>query len=98
MTNTLSRCVRLLALLGALFLAACLTVSRKPAPPIVIAQVAPTGFPGTVRFLGLDRDFILAHAEEVQGRLRAAARGEPLNIPAPSGAGAAGAVLSGALP
>jgi hypothetical protein len=97
MNNTLSRCVRLLALLGALVLPACLTVSRKPAPAVVIAQVTPAGFPGTVRFLGLDRDFMVAHAQEAQGRLRAAARGKRLNILALSGGGTGGAFGAGAL-
>jgi len=43
-------------------LCACATVPRKPAPPVLFANVAPSGFPETVRFLGLDRGFMLAHA------------------------------------
>jgi hypothetical protein len=61
-------------------LCACATVPRKPAPPVLFANVAPSGFPETVRFLGLDRGFMLAHAGEKLSRLRAAAHGETLNI------------------
>ncbi len=76
---------------------ACATVPRKPAPPVLFAQVAPPGFPPTVRFLGLDRGFMLAHAGEKLSRLRAAARGETLNVLALSGGGAGGAFGVGAL-
>src|SRR5256885_17163861 len=33
-------------------LCACATVPRKPAPPVLFANVAPSGFPETVRFRG----------------------------------------------
>jgi len=78
-------------------LCACATVPRKPAPPVLFANVAPSGFPQTVRFLGLDRGFMLAHAGETLSRLREAAHGETLNILALSGGGAGGAFGSGAL-
>jgi len=88
---------RLSALLGALPLSACFTVARKPAAPLVIAQVAPPGFPLTVRSLGVDRDFLVTHAEEIQRRVSAAAGGSALNILALSGGGAGGAFGAGAL-
>jgi len=78
-------------------LCACATVPRKPAPPVLFANVAPSGFPETVRFLGLDRGFMLAHAGETLSRLREAAHGETLNILALSGGGAGGAFGTGAL-
>jgi predicted acylesterase/phospholipase RssA len=78
-------------------LCACATLPRKPAPPVLFANVAPPGFPETVRFLGLDRRFMLAHAGEKLSRLRAAAHGETLNILALSGGGAGGAFGTGAL-
>jgi predicted acylesterase/phospholipase RssA len=63
----------------------------------LFANVAPTGFPETVRFLGLNRGFMPAHAGGKLTRLRAAAHGETLNILALSGGGAGGAFGSGAL-
>src|SRR6266404_3828713 len=78
-------------------LCACATVPRKPAPPVLFANVTPSGFPETVRFLGLDRGFMVAHAGETLSRLREAAHGETLNILALSGGGAGGAFGTGAL-
>jgi hypothetical protein len=88
---------RLSALLATVLLSACFTVPRKPAAPLVIAQVAPPGFPLTVRSLGVDRDFLVTHAEEIQRRVSAAAGGSALNILALSGGGAGGAFGAGAL-
>src|SRR5256885_828061 len=87
----------LAVLLCTALLCACATVPRKPAPPVLFANVAPSGFPETVRFLGLDRGFMLAHAGETLSRLREAAHGETLNILALSGGGAGGAFGTGAL-
>ena len=76
---------------------ACSSLPRMPAPPVRIADVAPNGFPVTVRFLGSDREFVETHAIERVGRLRAAAGGNTLNILALSGGGAGGAFGAGAL-
>jgi len=92
-----ARRIRPLCLLATLLLAACFTPPRKPAPPVAISRLAPSGFPSTVRFLGVDRDFFLAHAEDVERGLSAAAGGGPLNILALSGGGAGGAFGAGAL-
>src|SRR4030088_3787950 len=78
-------------------LCACPTAPPKPAPPVLFANVAPSGFPETVRFLGLNRGFMLAHAGEKLSRLREAAHGETLNILAVSGGGGGGGVGSGAV-
>jgi hypothetical protein len=93
----LAQRIRPLCLLATLLLAACFTAPRKPAPPVAISQLAPSGFPSTVRFLGIDRDFFLAHADEIERRVRAAAPGGTLNILALSGGGAGGAFGAGAL-
>ena len=95
--STSRRSARLAVMLCSALLYACATVPRKPAPPVLFANVAPSGFPETVRFLGLDRGFMLAHAGEKLSRLRAAAHGETLNILALSGGGAGGAFGTGAL-
>ena len=86
-----------LILLAAFGLAACSTIPRKPAPPTLLAQVAPVGFSSTVRFLGYDRDSFLKHADETIGRLGAAAGGGPIRVLALSGGGAGGAFAAGAL-
>jgi predicted acylesterase/phospholipase RssA len=58
---------------------------------------APTGFPATVRSLGADRGFFLAHLDEIRHRVNTARGGGPLNILALSGGGAGGAFAAGAL-
>ncbi len=95
--SALARRTALSAALCAALLCACVSAPRKPAPPVLFAQVAPRGFPPAVRFLGLDRGFMLAHAGEKLSRLREAAHGETLNILALSGGGAGGAFGTGAL-
>jgi len=86
-----------LLLLAVYALAACSAIPRRPAPPTLIAPVAPVGFPATVRFLGYDRDSFLKHADETVGRLGAAAGGGPIRALALSGGGAGGAFAAGAL-
>lgn len=76
---------------------ACSSLPRMPAPPVRIADVAPNGFPVTVRFLGSDREFVETHAIEKLARLRAAAGGHSLTVLALSGGGAGGAFGAGAL-
>lgn len=91
---------RLLRLGGAVLLAsllgACAT-PRLPAPPTLIAQVAPPGFPRDVRFLSNDRDFLVRHLKAAVRSLSAAADGTPIRILALSGGGAGGAFGAGAL-
>jgi predicted patatin/cPLA2 family phospholipase len=89
--------VRLVCLLAALSMAACTTVPRHPAPPMVAGLMAPVGFPSTVRFLGIDQRYQAAHSEEIQKRIRAAMGAGPLNILAISGGGSGGAFGAGAL-
>lgn len=85
-------------LLPAVFgLAACSAIPRRPAPPTLLAPVAPVGFPSTVRFLGYDRDSFLKNADKTISRLGAAAGGGPIRVLALSGGGAGGAFAAGAL-
>lgn len=77
-------------------LSACAT-PRLPAPPTLIAQVAPPGFPPNVRFLSSDRDYLVTHLSAAVQRLSAVADGAPIRILALSGGGAGGAFGAGAL-
>ena len=77
-------------------LAACAT-PRLAAPPMLIAQVAPPGFPRSVRFLSSDRAYLREHLDSTVQTLRAAAGAEPIHILALSGGGAGGAFGAGAL-
>ncbi len=77
-------------------LSACAT-PRLPAPPTLIAQVAPAGFSPNVRFLSSDRDYLVAHLKVAVQRLSAVADGAPIRILALSGGGADGAFGAGAL-
>lgn len=84
--------------LFAALLSACAAGPRSQAPPTHFSgPVAPVGFSATVRSLGVDRSFYLAHAQEMRERLERAADGGPLNILALSGGGAGGAFGAGAL-
>jgi predicted patatin/cPLA2 family phospholipase len=89
--------VRFFCLLAALPIAACTTVARHPAPPMMDGLMAPVGFPSTVRFLGIDPRYQAAHSEEIQNRIRTAMGTGPLNILAISGGGSGGAFGAGAL-
>lgn len=84
-------------LFGILLLVGCVGAARRPAPPMLIAQVVPPGFAPNVRFLGNDRDAFVANADRVLSGVRAAAAGGPVNILALSGGGAGGAFGAGAL-
>ncbi len=84
------------AILLASLLGACAT-PRLPAPPKLIDQVAPPGFPRNVRFLSNDRDFLVRHLKAAVRSLSAAADGTPIRILALSGGGAGGAFGAGAL-
>ncbi len=77
-------------------LSACAT-PRLPAPPMLIAQVAPPGFPPNVRFLSSDRDYLVTHLNAAVQHLSAVAAGAPIRILALSGGGAGGAFGAGAL-
>ena len=76
-------------LLGAV-LGACAT-PRLPAPPKLIDQVSPPGFPRDVRFLSNDRDYLVTHLNRAVRSLSAATHGGPIRILALSGGGAGGA-------
>lgn len=78
-------------------LAACSSIPREPAPPTLAARAVPVGFPGSIRYLGTDRGFLLNHAEEAMQQLRVAKAGAPICILALSGGGAGGAFGAGAL-
>ncbi len=83
------------AVLVAGLLGACAT-PRLPAPPKLIDQVAPPGFPADVRFLSDDRDYIVTHIGRAVRGLSVIAHG-PIRILAVSGGGAGGAFGAGAL-
>jgi hypothetical protein len=91
------RAAALVCLLSALSVAACATGSRRPAAPTRLGPAAPTGFPATVRSLGSDRGFFVAHLEEIRRRVNTARGSGPMNILALSGGGAGGAFGAGAL-
>jgi hypothetical protein len=92
-----STSVRFGCLLAALSMAACTTVPRHSAPPIMSGLMSPVGFPSTVRFLGIEQRYLAAHSEEIRTRVRAAMGTGPLNILAISGGGSGGAFGAGAL-
>lgn len=83
------------ALLGSV-LGAC-AAPRLPAPPKLIDQVAPPGFPRDVRFLSSDRSYLVEHLTAAIRRLSIVAGGAPIRILALSGGGAGGAFGAGAL-
>ena len=64
---------------------------------MLIAQVAPPGFPPNVRFLSSDRDYLVTHLNAAVQHLSAVAAGAPIRILALSGGGAGGAFGAGAL-
>src|SRR5438046_8389338 len=49
-------------------LCACATVPRKPAPPVLFANVAPSGIPHTVLALGLVRQISAAPGRPARSR------------------------------
>src|ERR1700689_5930939 len=72
--------IHLIGLFLAALVTACSTAPRAAAPPTHFSgPVAPVGFPATVRSLGADRGFYLAHADETRERLRRAAGDGPVN-------------------
>jgi hypothetical protein len=92
-----ARAAGLVCGLAALSVAACATQVRKPAAPTRLGAATPTGFPATVRSLGADRRFFVAHLNEIRQRVNTARGSRPLNILALSGGGAGGAFGAGAL-
>ena len=76
-------------------LTACVT-PRLAAPPKLIDQVSPPGFPRDVRFLSSDRDYVVAHLNRTVRNLSAVAHG-PIRLLALSGGGAGGAFGAGVL-
>lgn len=89
------RSARAALVLLATVLGACAT-PRLAAPPKLIDQVSPPGFPPQVRFLSSDRDYLVAHLGRAVRSLTAAAHG-PIRILALSGGGAGGAFGAGVL-
>jgi Patatin-like phospholipase len=86
-----------LAFVTFLALAGCQTVPRRDAPPTLIDNAAPNGFPSSVRLLGTDLRAFSGRAEAFFGGIRRAANEGPVNILALSGGGAGGAFGAGAL-
>ncbi|MGC8517078.1 MAG: patatin-like phospholipase family protein [Steroidobacteraceae bacterium] len=82
-------------MLLASLLGACAT-TRLAAPPKLIDQVSPPGFPRDVRFLSSDRGYLEAHLDRAVRRLSAVAHGS-IRILALSGGGAGGAFGAGVL-
>jgi hypothetical protein len=78
-------------------LSACVSIPRRPAPPLLIDRVAPVGFRPDIRFLSIDGAYVLTHLSANVRAADAAANGGPLRILALSGGGAAGAFGAGVL-
>lgn len=81
--------------LGAL--AGCATPLRRPAPPTVINEAAPPGFPPTVRLVTTDLRGFARWAPPFFAGIRRAAGGGPVDVLALSGGGSEGAFGAGAL-
>ena len=76
---------------------ACVSISRRPAPPLLIDRVAPVGFRPNIRFLSIDGSYVLTHLSANMRAADAAAEAGTLRILALSGGGAAGAFGAGVL-
>jgi hypothetical protein len=79
------------------FLAGCQTVLRRDAPPTLIDNAAPDGFPASVRLISTDLRTFSARADAFFGGIRRAADDQAVNVLALSGGGAGGAFGAGAL-
>lgn len=78
-------------------LGGCATPPRRPAPPTVINNARPEGFPATVRLVTTDLGGFQRRAPQFFAGIRAAAAGRPVNILALSGGGSEGAFGAGVL-
>jgi hypothetical protein len=84
-------------LMAALFVTACVAVSRERVPSIASDEVAPVGFPHSIRVV---RDIPQTFEEreaQITPRVAAATSEAPINILALSGGGAGGAFGAGVL-
>jgi predicted acylesterase/phospholipase RssA len=83
--------------LACLLLAACAGTSRLQAPPTILNEHAPAGFPVTVRQVGIDGARTIQAFNEWIGTFPETGSGEPLRLLALSGGGAGSAFGAGAL-
>jgi hypothetical protein len=79
------------------FLTGCQTLPRRDAPPALIDNAAPKGFPTSVRLISTDLRAFSTRAEAFFGGMRRAANEGTVNILALSGGGAGGAFGAGVL-
>ncbi|NNM61148.1 MAG: hypothetical protein HKM03_03175 [Steroidobacteraceae bacterium] len=89
--------IEALCMVGVCLLAGCATPGRLPAPPTVINDAEPAGFPRSVRLVTTDLRGFLRQAPQFFDGIRRAAAGSPVNILALSGGGSEGAFGAGAL-
>lgn len=87
----------LLFVLVLLVLTGCQTAPRRQAPPELISNAAPDGFPASIRFVTTDLRAFSALAPAFNEGLRKAANGRPIDILALSGGGSGGAFGAGVL-
>lgn len=78
-------------------LGGCAAPARRPAPPTVINDAEPEGFPASVRLVTTDLNGFRRWAPGFFSGIRAAAAGKPVNILALSGGGSEGAFGAGVL-
>ncbi|MDE2350228.1 MAG: patatin-like phospholipase family protein [Gammaproteobacteria bacterium] len=78
-------------------LGGCAAPPRRPAPPTVINDARPDGFPASVRLVTTDLNGFQRRAPDFFSGIRGAASGRPVNILALSGGGSEGAFGAGVL-
>ncbi len=88
--------VRWVCVLGVSVVLGC-TLPRRDAPPTLFSSAAPVGFPGTVRFLSVDRATVEARSDAALQGLKKASKDGVVRFLALSGGGAAGAFGAGTL-
>ena len=88
---------KILLIVGLFSLGGCVAPPRRPAPPTVINEARPYGFPATVRLVTTDLGGYLRRAPQFFSGISAAAGGKPVNILALSGGGSEGAFGAGVL-
>lgn len=86
-----------LLLAGLTLLGGCTTASRRPAPPDLISNALPDGYPPTVRLLTIDRRNFASRSSDFFQGIRSAATDGTIDILALSGGGSEGAFGAGAL-
>lgn len=85
------------SLLGAVILAGCQSLARRPAPLELIGSAAPTGFSPAVRLVTTDLRGFATRSPDFFDGIRTAASDGTLDILALSGGGSGGAFGAGAL-